>query len=77
MYQLLLPLILSFNSFIKNNKAATSWLLETDFHKLPDADVFLTQVLSYLFLHKFGGSVLTFDTILVKSITPLGQFVAR
>ncbi len=44
---------------------------------MPNGNVFLAQALTYLFLHRFGGTVLGFDTILLEPVTSLGQFVAR
>lgn len=65
------------SSYVQRDKDATDWLLESNFHMLPNGDIFLTQALTYLFLNKFGGTVLTFDTILIKSITALGQLITR
>ncbi len=66
--------------YIRQNPSATSWLLESNFHREEEggrAGEFLAQALSYLFLIRFGGTVLDFDTILSKSVTTLGQFIAR
>ncbi len=65
--------------YIRQNPPATSWLLESNFHREEGgrAGEFLAQALSYLFLIRFGGTVLDFDTILSKSVTTLGQFIAR
>jgi hypothetical protein len=38
---------------------------------------YLDAALSYSFLHKFGGTALSFDLLLTKSVAPMGQFMAR
>jgi hypothetical protein len=53
------------------------WFMDSNFHKQDHMVRYLDAALSYVFLHKFGGTVLSFDLLLRKSIAPMGEFLAR
>lgn len=53
------------------------WFINSDFHKSQHFSKFLLDGLTYLFLEKFGGTVMTFDYLLSASTTPLNQFINR
>ncbi len=66
-----------FVRYLSSPAALKWWFIKSDFHKSPHVSVFLENALGYVLLKKFGGAVLSFDTLLVKSITSLGQFYSR
>ena len=53
------------------------WYLNSDFHKSEHMEEFLLAALSYIFLHKFGGTVLSFDILLRRRIGSKGPFLTR
>ena len=53
------------------------WYLNSNFHKSEHMEEFLLAALTYIFLQKFGGTVLSFDILLRKRIGSKGPFLSR
>ena len=57
---------------------AKAWLINSNFQNSPGYSVFLGNALAYSILYKFGGTILDFDTLLTRSLTPLADsFISR
>ena len=54
-----------------------NWFIHSDFHKSNYSAIFLNNVLSYVFVKKFGGTALDFDSLLLKPVTSLGEFLVK
>lgn len=84
----LLSALLSFPNiyirYIKLKRLLTSsgpdiknWFINSDFQKSPYSALHLDQVLSYAILKKYGGISLNFDTLLIRHIMGLDEFLIR
>ena len=58
-------------------RALKDWFINSDFQKSPYSASYLEDAIAYTLLKKFGGVVLPFDILLLKSISGLGPFFAR
>ena len=56
---------------------AKEWFIKSDFQKTEQFPRYLENSITYAFLDKFGGTVLSFDYLLLRSITGLGESVGR
>ena len=56
---------------------AKEWFINSDFQNTDQFSKYLENALTYAFLDKFGGTALSFDYLLLHSITSLGQSVGR
>jgi hypothetical protein len=71
-----------FSSFLKPfryfiHPDAKEWFISSDFQKTDQFSKYLENAITYAFLDKFGGTVLNFDYLLLRSITSLGESVGR
>ena len=63
---------------MEQNKHLEQWFTQSGFQLNPDQiEHHLTNVLTYIFLYRFGGTVLTFDLLLRKPIGSLGSFLSK
>ena len=54
-----------------------NWFINSDFQKSKYSAVHLDQVLSYAILKKYGGISLNFDTLLIRHVIGLDEFLIR
>ena len=54
-----------------------NWFINSDFQKSQYSALHLDQVLSYAILKKYGGISLNFDTLLIRHIVGLDEFLVR
>lgn len=65
------------SKYLKQNMYLKQWFVESGFHESDQMPEHLSNALTFAMLYKFGGTVLSFDTLLLRSLSWMGDILPR